>query len=479
VVAVDLGARGAGGLPDLGALVRARGVAARALLAGVEAEELREAESQLSAMAAAGLVQMPRGADRAAAHEEPEQRRRAALEEVEKFIRENPRLDERSVDVFRRQDPDIQAAAMDRGTLKDCANPSAALSARIRDAKQERWNPEASTGPKASKEVEAFIRENKVQVGAAKLLRECPPEVQRRVLLRGGLSSFRNPSAMLTTTIKDCKEILQAQKERGLNMDEQNEQQSTKTNESLQLDREHLRRTVEALKAGRHKIFTDHLPGGQGKGGGKGDAAPAATAAMPPPDVPVKTDGAKPRPVAARWARKATVKTEADACKPGDAEAALAEPVKPAVPLPSKEGSTKPVAKLEDDGLTEIERRRRGMAAAQSEIERRRRAEEEAAEEAAEEAGGEEGPDPKRPRAGDGAAAPQSAAMQQGLQGWAERVNMLSIEEPGLAKACREFVRKRILRAHAEGNLHSVDWSEEAIPTPEQLEEMFPQEDDD
>ncbi|CAK0858851.1 unnamed protein product, partial [Prorocentrum cordatum] len=126
-----------------------------------------------------------------------------------------------------------------------------------------------------------------------------------------------------------------------------------------------------------HPNYGDDKGKGKGKGGGKGDAAPAATAAMPPPDVPVKTDGAKPRPVAARWARKATVKTEADACKPGDAEAALAEPVKPAVPLPSKEGSTKPVAKLEDDGLTEIERRRRGMAAAQSEIERRRRAEEE------------------------------------------------------------------------------------------------------
>merc|ERR1719401_2985332 len=73
---------------------------------------------------------------------------------------------------------------------------------------------------------------------------------------------------MLTTTIKDVKEILQAQKERGINSEQLGDQQPTKTDESLQLDKEHLRRTVEALKAGRHKIFTDHLPG-QGKGGGR------------------------------------------------------------------------------------------------------------------------------------------------------------------------------------------------------------------
>mmetsp|Transcript_47944 Transcript_47944/g.104290 ORF Transcript_47944/g.104290 Transcript_47944/m.104290 type:complete len:307 (-) Transcript_47944:172-1092(-) len=55
-------------------------------------------------------------------------------------------------------------------------------------------------------EVDKFIDENDVDESAASSLRNCPPEVQRKVLARGELSSARNPSAALLTRIRDARE---------------------------------------------------------------------------------------------------------------------------------------------------------------------------------------------------------------------------------------------------------------------------------
>lgn len=76
--------------------------------------------------------------------------------------------------------------------------------------------------------------------------------------------------------------------------------------------------------------------------------------------------------------------------------------------------------------------------------------------------------DVKKPRTD---APADTGAMKQGLQGWAEQVNALAADGSNaeLAQACRDFVRKRILRAHMEGNLHSVDWGAEVVPLPEEL----------
>merc|ERR1712217_619101 len=76
--------------------------------------------------------------------------------------------------------------------------------------------------------------------------------------------------------------------------------------------------------------------------------------------------------------------------------------------------------------------------------------------------GGDAEPEAKKPKT-------ESGAMKQGLQGWAEKVNGLAGTDAELVKACREFVRKRILKAHAEGNLHSVTWETEPVPTTEEL----------
>lgn len=85
------------------------------------------------------------------------------------------------------------------------------------------------------------------------------------------------------------------------------------------------------------------------------------------------------------------------------------------------------------------------------------KADREAAEKRArEEATAKEEPPAKKPKA-------------TGLQAWAERVNNSAGEDADLATLCREFVRKRIMKAHGAGNLHTNDWDEEPLPTPEEL----------
>merc|ERR1712061_164022 len=118
----------------------------------------------------------------------------------------------------------------------------------------------------------------------------------------------------------------------------------------------------------------------------------------------------------------AKVETAEDAAKtpapvlPSKPKAAPA--VKEEAPAPSAPvESAKPVA---HDGLSEIERRRQAMI--------KLKAQEPPKEE----------PEAKKPKQ-------ESGAMKQGLQAWAEKVNALAGTDAELVKACREFVRKRIL----------------------------------
>lgn len=59
-------------------------------------------------------------------------------------------------------------------------------------------------GP-TKEEVEDFIKANTVDERASADLRECAPEVQRKVLSRGDLSSARNPSAAVLVRIRDAR----------------------------------------------------------------------------------------------------------------------------------------------------------------------------------------------------------------------------------------------------------------------------------
>lgn len=61
---------------------------------------------------------------------------------------------------------------------------------------------EANPSPE---EVEEFLQANNIDERASADLRECAPDVQRKVLARGDLSSARNPSAAVLVRIRDAR----------------------------------------------------------------------------------------------------------------------------------------------------------------------------------------------------------------------------------------------------------------------------------
>jgi len=112
---------------------------------------------------------------------------------------------------------------------------------------------------------------------------------------------------------------------------------------------------------------------------------------------------------------------------------------------------------------SEVRRREAEAASRAAEAKRRRDEDTARGENAAEE------PATKRPKEENVDGKSGTGAIKQGLQGWAERVNSLAGDDPDLVRRCREFVRKRILKAHAGGHLHSHDWATEPVPTVEDL----------
>jgi hypothetical protein len=64
----------------------------------------------------------------------------ASLEIIDKFLAENS-IDERAAREFRLESAEVQNAVMTRGPFTNCANPSSALLARMRDAKRLRTAP--------------------------------------------------------------------------------------------------------------------------------------------------------------------------------------------------------------------------------------------------------------------------------------------------------------------------------------------------
>eukprot|EP00404_Azadinium_spinosum_P012462 CAMPEP_0180513998 /NCGR_PEP_ID=MMETSP1036_2-20121128/52489_1 /TAXON_ID=632150 /ORGANISM="Azadinium spinosum, Strain 3D9" /LENGTH=223 /DNA_ID=CAMNT_0022525379 /DNA_START=12 /DNA_END=680 /DNA_ORIENTATION=- len=62
-----------------------------------------------------------------------------------------------------------------------------------------------SEGPPSKAEIDDFIKLNEVDERAAADLRECPADVQRKVLSRGELKTARNPSAALLVRIRDAR----------------------------------------------------------------------------------------------------------------------------------------------------------------------------------------------------------------------------------------------------------------------------------
>jgi len=124
--------------------------------------------------------------------------------EIDDFIRAND-IDDRAAADLKDCPPEVQRKVLARGELSSARNPSAALLARIRDARVSGGPGGVGSGPRSSADVEDFIRGNDVDESAADSLRSSSPTVQRAVLSRGELKTARNPSSALLARIRDAK----------------------------------------------------------------------------------------------------------------------------------------------------------------------------------------------------------------------------------------------------------------------------------
>mmetsp|Transcript_30732 Transcript_30732/g.89187 ORF Transcript_30732/g.89187 Transcript_30732/m.89187 type:complete len:330 (+) Transcript_30732:1-990(+) len=192
-----------------------------------------------------------------------DEKRCASRDEAEDFAKNN-RLDESAQAIFLKEPPDIQANVIDRGSLAECKNPSAALMGRLRDARQNRFKPvggNRGTGDtptlgyggntSIAHDVEVFIEQNKVDMGAARALRAEPPEIQQGVMDRGTLDGFQNPSALVMARIKDVKAVRHEAMSRGNTPGEKTGSGGSSGQLTRELTREELRKFVEQRKAGK------------------------------------------------------------------------------------------------------------------------------------------------------------------------------------------------------------------------------------
>mmetsp|Transcript_12562 Transcript_12562/g.24555 ORF Transcript_12562/g.24555 Transcript_12562/m.24555 type:complete len:653 (-) Transcript_12562:36-1994(-) len=127
-----------------------------------------------------------------------------------RFIQEN-NVDEGAQDALWDLGPEDQEAILREGPCTG-ANPSALLMSRIRRLAMERaaYAPPVSAG-----DVERFLQENDIDAAAAATLRECDPEIQKRVVAEGQVTG-RNPSAMVASRIRRAQQehqSLRAQQE--------------------------------------------------------------------------------------------------------------------------------------------------------------------------------------------------------------------------------------------------------------------------
>merc|ERR1712008_52889 len=152
--------------------------------------------------------------------------------DVERFLREND-IDAAAAETLRGCDPEIQKRVVAEGQVTG-RNPSAMVASRIRRAQHEHQSlraqqehqipgpiirPVAVKPAAASAEpvgatyappmnpslVERFLRENEIVADAAATLRDCDPEVQKRVIAEGQVTG-RSPSAMVVGRIRRAQQ---------------------------------------------------------------------------------------------------------------------------------------------------------------------------------------------------------------------------------------------------------------------------------
>lgn len=126
--------------------------------------------------------------------------------DIESYIKKND-IDKATAETLRSSSPTVKRAVLAGGDLTGMHNPSAALAARIKEARAGGTTVMLSAGVAlpSSADVEDFIKINDVDQSSADQLRSSPPTVQRVVISRGDLRSARNPSSALLARIRDAK----------------------------------------------------------------------------------------------------------------------------------------------------------------------------------------------------------------------------------------------------------------------------------
>jgi len=113
-----------------------------------------------------------------------------------RFIRDNS-VDEGAQDALWELGPEEQDQILREGPCTG-VNPSAVLMSRIRRLAIERaaYAPPLNPG-----DVDRFLRENVIDSAAGATLKECDPEIQKRVVAEGQVTG-RNPSAIVASRIR-------------------------------------------------------------------------------------------------------------------------------------------------------------------------------------------------------------------------------------------------------------------------------------
>jgi len=144
----------------------------------------------------------PEEMDENAAHEKGEDHERgdALRNALTRFIQDN-NLDEGAQDALWDLGPEDQEEILREGPCTG-ANPSALLMSRIRRLAMERA---AFAPPVSAGDVERFVQENDLDAAAAATLRECDPEITKRVVAEGRVTG-RNPSAMVASRIRRAQQ---------------------------------------------------------------------------------------------------------------------------------------------------------------------------------------------------------------------------------------------------------------------------------
>jgi len=148
---------------------------------GVEADKLCAIPSQLVCLAAMADIES----------------------QMQQFFDENPEIDDKAKDDLRECSDEIKEAVISRGDISTARNKSAALIARIRDARKHTVRGQVSISPE---EVAAFLGQHPdLDEEANSAFREAPAYVQKAVIVRGPIQNAKNVNGALIARIRDAR----------------------------------------------------------------------------------------------------------------------------------------------------------------------------------------------------------------------------------------------------------------------------------